>query len=153
MNNPVFSEPSANANYRDSALPSGVNLVNLGLDPSKPVTFNFLTDPEIPFESNGSGGAIVRLYSDLKWHDMGSGLAEAIDEAGNGTSVFITKPIWGVGSTAPYLHDGRAPTLTAAILAHGGEALASRNAFASMSSTNQQNLVEFLKNLVLFKAD
>lgn len=152
MNNPIFSEPSSNPNYRDSTFPSGVNPVNLGLDSSKPITFNFLTDSEqVPFEPASNGGAIVRLYSDLKWHDMGSGLAEGIDEAGNGASVFITKPLWGVGSTAPYLHDGRAPTLTAAILAHGGEALASRNSFAAMSSADQANLVEFLKNLVLFK--
>ncbi len=152
MNNPIFSEPSSMPQYRDSTFPSGVNPANLGFDPAHPVTFNFLTDPEqVPFEPAGNGGAIVRLYSDLKWHDMGSALAEGIDEAGNGASVFITKPIWGIGSTAPYLHDGRAPTLTAAILAHGGEALASRNSFAAMSSANQANLVEFLKNLVLFK--
>jgi len=151
MNNPIFSEPSSSASYRDSTLPSGVIPINLGLDSTKPVTFNFLTDPEVPFEAAPNGGAIVRLYSDLKWHDMGSDLAESIDEAGNGKSVFITEALWGVGNTAPYLHDGRAPTLTAAILAHGGEALIARNAFAAMSGTNQSNLVEFLKNLVLFK--
>lgn len=152
MNDPVFREPSANANYRDSTFPSGANPVNLGLDPTKPATFNFLTDPEqVVFKAAANGGAIVPLYSDLRWHDMGTGLAEAIDEAGNGASVFITKPLWGVGSTAPYMHDGRAPTLTAAILTHGGEAQAARDAFAAMSAANQANLIEFLKNLVLFK--
>ena len=30
-------------------------------------------------------------------------------------------PLWGVGSSAPYLHDGRAVTLTEAILWHRGE--------------------------------
>lgn len=151
MKDPIFREPSSMPQYRDSTFPSGVNPVNLGLDPTKPVTFNFLTDLEVNFETASNGGAIVRLYSDLKWHDMGAGLAEPIDEAGNGASVFITETLWGVGSTAPYLHDGRAPTLTAAILAHGGEAQASRDAFAAMSTANKQNLVEFLKNLVLHK--
>jgi hypothetical protein len=151
MNNPVFSEPSTSAYYRDVNFPSGANPVNLGLSLAKPVTFSFLTDLAVPFEAALNGGAIVRLYSDLKWHDMGAGLAESIDEAGNGASVFITKALWGVGSTAPYLHDGRAPTLSAAILAHGGEAQSARNAFAAMSATNQNNLVEFLKNLVLYK--
>lgn len=151
MNNPVFREPSASSTHRDGTFPSGVNPVNLGLDPTKPATFNFLTDLEVNFEQAPNGGAIVRLFSDLRWHDMGAALAESIDEGGNGASVFITKPLWGVGSTAPYLHDGRAPTLTAAILAHGGEAQASRDSFAAMSSANQQNLVEFLKNLVLHK--
>jgi CxxC motif-containing protein (DUF1111 family) len=151
MNNPVFREPSANSTHRDTTFPSGVNPVNLGLDPTKPATFNFLTDLEVNFEPASNGGAIVRLYSDLKWHHMGTELAETIDEGGNGASVFITKPLWGVGSTPPYLHDGRAPTLTSAVLAHGGEAQSSRDTFAAMSSTNQGNLIEFLKNLVLHK--
>lgn len=151
MNNPVFREPSASSTHRDSTFPSGVNPVNLGLDPAKPATFNFLTDLEVNFEPASNGGAIARLYSDLRWHDMGAGLAESIDEGGNGASVFITKPLWGVGSTPPYLHDGRAPTLTAAVLAHGGEAQSARDVFAAMTSTNQKNVIEFLKNLVLFK--
>ncbi|MGH7151634.1 MAG: hypothetical protein ACREIU_13090 [Planctomycetota bacterium] len=52
-------------------------------------------------------GAIQRL-GDLKRHDMGPGLAEPIDEVGTGSSAFLTENLWGVGSTAPYLHDGRA---------------------------------------------
>jgi hypothetical protein len=65
----------------------------------------------------------------------------------------MTKELWGVGSTAPYLHDGRATTLASAILEHGGEAQASRNAFAALSETAQANVVAFLNNLVLFKQE
>jgi CxxC motif-containing protein (DUF1111 family) len=82
---------------------------------------------------------------------MGPGLAESIDEVGTGASVFLTENLWGVGSTAPYLHDGRATTLTEAILAHGGEAQASRNAFVALNTGKQQDLLAFLENLVLFK--
>ena len=60
------------------------------------------------------------------------GWPRQIDEIGTGASVFLTENLWGVGSTAPYLHDGRATTLTEAILEHGGEAQASRDAFAAL---------------------
>ena len=76
-----------------------------------------------------------------------------IDETGVGASVWLTKELWGVGSTAPYLHDGRATTLTEAILAHGGEAARSRRAFRRMSPNQQKALIAFLDNLVLFKME
>ena len=37
---------------------------------------------------------------------------------------FMTEPLWGVGTTAPYGHDGRSGTLEDVILRHGGEAQA-----------------------------
>lgn len=64
----------------------------------------------------------------------------------------MTENLWGVGSTAPYLHDGRATTLTEAILEHGGEARSSRNAFAGRSDAEKADIIAFLDNLVLFKA-
>ena len=85
--------------------------------------------------------------------DIGAGLAENIDEVGTGASVFLTENLWGVGSTAPYLHDGRATTLTEAILEHGGEATASRNAFTSLTTSKQLDVIAFLDNLVLFKVE
>jgi CxxC motif-containing protein (DUF1111 family) len=51
------------------------------------------------------------------------------------------------------MHDGRSPTLTAAILAHGGEAQTARDAFAAMSTSNKDAIVDFLKNLVLFNLE
>ncbi|HTP41430.1 MAG TPA: di-heme oxidoredictase family protein, partial [Nitrospiria bacterium] len=94
---------------------------------------------------------VVRLFGDLKRHDMGPGLAESIDEAGTGASVFLTRNLWGVGSTAPYMHDGRATTLTEAIIEHGGEGETAKQAFLALSTADQQDLVAFLNNLVLFK--
>ena len=46
----------------------------------------------------------------------------------------MTTPLWGVGTTAPYGHDGRSINLTEVILRHGGEAQAARDAFARLSS-------------------
>ncbi len=164
---PVFQEPSPFRLFRDTTFPSGDDPLAHGLDPANPVSFNLCTD--LPdnlvflesgaifglgnFEDNGFGRAIVRLYGDLKRHDMGPGLAENIDEIGTGASVWLTENLWGVGSTAPYLHDGRATTLTEAILEHGGEAAASRDAFLAMSNVDQENLIAFLNNLIIFKAE
>ena len=139
-----------------------------GVDPSFPIAFDLTRDqPQNQirdaagrllfrlgsFERDLAGRALVRLFGDLKRHDMGPGLAEKIDEAGTGASVFLTENLWGVGSTAPYLHDGRATTLAEAILEHGGEAQASRDAFAALSTSEQQGLIAFLNNLVLFKQE
>ena len=67
--------------------------------------------------------------------------------------LFLTENLWGVGSTAPYLHDGRATTLTEAIPAHGGEAAASRDAFLGLPTKDQKALIAFLNDLVLFKTE
>ena len=97
------------------------------------------------FDLNGKGGLIVPLYSDLKRHDMGPALAEST--GGPLDSQFITVRLWGVGDSAPYLHDGRATTLTEAILLHGGEAQAARDNFASLPAAEKRALLEFLRNL------
>src|SRR5262249_58023717 len=98
----------------------------------------------------GAGG-LGALYGDLKRHDMGPELAEVIDEVGTGASVFMTENLWGVGATAPYMHDGRATTLTEAILEHGGEGSASRAAFRALTTQEQLDMLLFLDNLTLIK--
>ena len=50
---------------------------------------------------------------------------------------FLTRPLWGVGSTGPYGHDGRSITLNDVILRHGGEAQASRDKYADLKSNQQ----------------
>ena len=66
---------------------------------------------------------------------------------------FMTRGLWGIGSTPPYMHDGRATTLTEAILEHGGEGQAAQAAFRALSVAQQQHVIAFLNNLVLFKAE
>lgn len=95
------------------------------------------------------GGADVPLYSDLKRHDLGPGLAETFVQTGVGKSHFITTPLWGTGNTGPWLHDGRATTLHDAIMFHGGEAEAARNAYAKLEDAQRRRIVEFLKCLVV----
>jgi hypothetical protein len=100
-----------------------------------------------------SGKYIIPLYSDLKRHNMGEGLAEKNGQlsddkvTGVEPSWFTTTKLWGVADTAPYLHDGRAKTLEAAIIAHGGEAEAAGRAFTKLSDAEKQNVTVFLKCL------
>jgi hypothetical protein len=62
----------------------------------------------------------------------------------------MTAPLWGVGSTAPYGHDGRSPTLEDVILRHGGEAQAARDQFAQLADGDRGAIIAFLNTLVLF---
>ncbi len=166
VNNPIFSEPSQNPSYRDVTFPAGQNPRTRGVDPANPIAFHIRNDPpDNVIAVNGAvvarlGGfprgagdtSLIPLFGDLKRHNMGPGLAENVDEQGFGASVWLTTELWGVGSTAPYLHDGRATTLTEAILEHDGEGAVSRAAFRSLSATDKADLLSFLNNLVLFKA-
>jgi len=108
-----------------------------------PVRINLLGEGDEP---RGSG--LVRLFSDLKRHDMGEELADPHDnEEGVPRRVFLTRPLWGLAESPPYLHDGRAATVPEAILAHGGEATASRDAFAALSPEEQADVHIFLLSL------
>lgn len=96
------------------------------------------------FKTSGSG-IKVPLYSDLKRHDMGPGLAETTGSPLD--AFFITPRLWGISDTAPYLHDGRALTLREAILAHGGEGSVAAANFGSLSAADQKKLLTFLDSL------
>lgn len=88
----------------------------------------------------------VMLYSDLLLHDMGS-LGDGIGQGSAGVRDMKTPPLWGVGSTAPYLHDGRARDLDQAIRLHDGEAATIRDNYNKLA-TDQKNLLnEFLKSI------
>lgn len=97
------------------------------------------------------GPYAVRLFSDLRRHDLGPALASpAAQDAPGGPiapSVWLTRPLWGLADTAPYLHDGRAPTIADAILAHGGEATSSRDAYRALPADEQAALVIYLSSL------
>jgi hypothetical protein len=76
---------------------------------------------------------VKNIFTDFKRHDLGPGFYER-DFDGTIRSEFMTTPLWGVGSTAPYGHDGRSINLMEVIMRHGGEAQAAQRAFANMSS-------------------
>jgi len=95
---------------------------------------------------------VTNIFTDFKRHNVGSGFDERNFD-GTLRTEFLTTPLWGVGSTAPYGHDGRSINLMEVILRHGGEAQASRDAFTRLSTTNQSRIIAFLNTLILFPPD
>jgi hypothetical protein len=114
-------------------------------------------------QNDGSGHPTLKLpaqqsfvvrnfFADLKRHDLGPAFHER-NYDGSLQTKFMTEPLWGVGSTAPYGHDGRSVTLRSVILRHGGEATNERNAFDALSDSAKSAIYEFLSSLVLFPPD
>ena len=98
----------------------------------------------------------IRPYTDLLLHDMGPGLADKFAEGQAQGGMWRTAPLWGIGYTekvlgkegkAGYLHDGRARSLTEAILWHGGEGTRARQRFEALSKAERESLLAFLKSL------
>jgi CxxC motif-containing protein (DUF1111 family) len=100
----------------------------------------------------GNSFLVKDIFTDFKRHDLGPNFYER-NWDGSLQTTFLTRPLWGVGSTAPYGHDGRSMTLNAVILRHGGEAQAQRDAFSALSASDMNSLFAFLNSLVLFPPD
>jgi hypothetical protein len=100
----------------------------------------------------GNSFVVKDLFTDFKRHDVGATFYER-NWDGTLQTQFLTRPLWGAGSSGPYGHDGRSMTLTDVILRHGGEALTSRNSFATLSANDQNAMLTFLNSLVLFPPD
>lgn len=89
-------------------------------------------------------------YTDLLLHDMGEGLSDGRPDFEASARDWRTPPLWGLGLSevvnghAALLHDGRARNAVEAILWHGGEALAAREAFRRMSKSERAALIKFL---------
>jgi len=108
----------------------------------------------------------IQPFTDLLLHDMGPGLADdAPIEEGTATgSEWRTCPLWGNGTGASvmylsesaftpndnpdsqhvYLHDGRAQSITEAILWHGGEAASAQALFVKMPAADRAALLAYV---------
>ena len=116
------------------------------LDPSADRYYSVdLASAPAGFRRTPGGGIEVPLFADLKRHDMGAHMAETFGHPLD--AQFTTARLWGVADTAPYMHDGRALTIGEAILMHGGEAQAPRDAYAALTEADQARLLEFLLTL------
>ena len=89
------------------------------------------------------------IFSDFRHHEMGERFAE-VDFGGNVNSTWRTPPLWGVGTGFPWGHDGQSLTLEDVILRHGGEAQASRDAYASATASEKATLLNFLRKSCLY---
>ena len=98
-------------------------------------------------------GQTIHPFTDLLLHDMGDGLADGRPDFLATGREWRTPPLWGVGLVetvnghSNFLHDGRARTLSEAILWHGGEADAARSAFLAMPKADREALLAFLSSL------
>ncbi len=111
------------------------------------------TQPRLP--TNGTT-IEVPIFSDLRRHKMGKGLKErdgfqqttdSMAIPGVPEDQFLTRPLWGVADTGPWLHDGRAQSLKEAILLHrseGSEANDVIDAFDKLTDGEKQDLINFL---------
>jgi CxxC motif-containing protein (DUF1111 family) len=92
----------------------------------------------------------VNSYSDIEIHHMGTGLADNVSQGGAGGDQFRTAPLWGLGQRIFLLHDGRTTNLITAITDHqgsGSEASTVVNNYLNLSTTKQQELLDFLRSL------
>lgn len=101
----------------------------------------------------GHGSAMFRgVFSDFRHHDMGEDFCE-MQYDGSTMRRFRTTPLWGVGSTAPYGHDGADLSLDSVIRRHGGEAAGSRDAYMALTPPERLELQAFLSSLVLYSTE
>jgi CxxC motif-containing protein (DUF1111 family) len=109
---------------------------------------------------------LIHPYTDLLLHDMGPGLADNLGEREASGAEWRTTPLWGLGLSAcvtggvegefqhqtctphhDYLHDGRARSIEEAILWHGGEGQASKDAYVALGAGDKSALLAFLQSL------
>jgi CxxC motif-containing protein (DUF1111 family) len=110
--------------------------------------------PPFPrLSSPALSGQVIFPYTDLLLHDMGKDLADGRpDFLANGNQ-WRTPPLWGLGLVpavnghSRLLHDGRARNLLEAVLWHGGEAQAARDAVLQLNAQERDALVRFLESL------
>lgn len=110
------------------------------------VTHRLEDQPEQSFQ-------LIWPYTDMLLHDMGPALADNRPEARATGREWRTPPLWGIGLTEQvsghtyFLHDGRARSLLEAVLWHGGEAQAQRDAVVNMTTADREALLRFLESL------
>ena len=105
--------------------------------------------PLLPIIANTT----FRAFTDLLLHDMGEDLADGRPDFLAGPRDWRTPPLWGIGLSAQVngsthlLHDGRARNVLEAILWHGGEAKAAKDAFSKMPADEREALIAFVNAL------
>lgn len=87
------------------------------------------------------------VYTDLLLHDMGPALADGLTDGSATSTQWRTAPLIGLRFDRVYLHDGRAKSVTEAIMAHAGEAQVSATAFQALSAEDRAALVQYVEAL------
>jgi len=88
---------------------------------------------------------IVRLFSDLLLHDIGTG--DGIQQSAAAANEIRTPALWGLRTRRPLMHDGGSATPEDAIRRHTGEAALSRRTFEALRPEQRAALLAFLRSL------
>lgn len=93
------------------------------------------------------GDKIIHPYSDFMLHDVGTGDG-IVQNGGQATrNMLRTPPLWGLRTRARMMHDGESVTRNEAILRHKNEAAPVISNYNSLSTTQKNQLIEFLNSL------
>ena len=93
------------------------------------------------------GNKIIHPFSDFLLHDVGTG--DGIVQAGpqDTAAKLRTAPLGGLRMKARFMHDLQSLTLEKAITRHGGEAAHVRRQFLTLTASEKQQLITFLRSL------
>jgi len=93
------------------------------------------------------GNHVIHPFGDFLLHDIGTG--DGIVQAGpqDTANKLRTAPLWGLRTKSRYMHDLQSLTLPEAISRHKGEARHVTQGFKALTSTQQQQVLTFLKSL------
>ena len=138
----------AQCHRRTLVLQSPLLRLSPGSPTSRPITIDLSEDVEPPLLRHDAalGGYPVHLFSDLKRHDLGDTQTQHAHR-GVAAEQYMTRRLWGLNGSAPYLHDGSAPFLDHAIRAHDGEAAFARDGFEALDVRGQGDLRIYLMSL------
>ncbi|HEX2686267.1 MAG TPA: di-heme oxidoredictase family protein [Kofleriaceae bacterium] len=93
------------------------------------------------------GSKTIHPFGDYLLHDIGTGDG-IVQNGGQATRNMVrTAPLWGLRSRDRLMHDGATVTRTDAINRHHNQAQAARDAFNALTSTQQNDLLNFLNSL------
>lgn len=127
---------------------AGCHTMQLTTD-SNPASFIPATTGGVPITSS-LNWALARQtfhpFSDFLLHDMGS-LGDGITSGAAGPTMIRTVPLWGIRAKSVFLHDGRAGDIPTAISLHDGQGKAASTAFGTLSSQQQQDILNFLNTI------
>ena len=103
-------------------------------------------------ERDEKGRVLVPLWGDLKRHRIADDRTttfgnELLGQRHVARDQFMTTELWGVADTAPYGHRNDLTTLEEAILGHGGEGAASREAYETLDDDKRKGVIAFLRTL------
>jgi hypothetical protein len=101
----------------------------------------YSTDTTVVAANSGSDPLPKQVEADEKT------VKETPPKFGASTREWRMPPLWGLGDSAPYLHDGRADRVSDAVALHGGEGLPAAQTFYQLTPRERQQVELFLQSL------